>query len=96
MMVVMAPPALPKPKPLPFAGSRPPLSAVLGELPHTSGLGLSSSVLKLDLPANLDAHDLEIIIQVRQSGHAVVEGMLKKSAPGPGVVAKFSVELKRS
>jgi hypothetical protein len=66
---------------------------MFGDLSHASGM---SSVLKLDLPANLDGHDLEIIVQVRQSGHVVTEGMLKKSSPGVGASAKFSVELKRS
>lgn len=73
------------------------MPSMLGELAHAGGLGASASVLKLDLPSQLlDAHDLEIIIQVRQSGHVVTEGMLKKTVPAAGVASKFSVELKRS
>jgi len=97
MVVTLAPPALPKPRPLPVAGLRPAMPSMLGELAHAGGLGASASVLKLDLPSQLlDAHDLEIIIQVRQSGHVVTEGMLKKTVPAAGVASKFSVELKRS
>jgi signal recognition particle receptor subunit beta len=90
-MVNLAPPALPKPKALPLPSPKATVSPVLGDMGHLGGMS-ASSVLKLDLPANLDAHDLEIIVQVRQSGHVVTEGMIKKAA----TTTKFSVELKRS
>jgi len=90
-LVALAPPMAAKPRPV--AGLKVPLAPVLGDFTHPGGM---SSVLKLDLPANLDGHDLEIIVQVRQSGHVVTEGMLKKSSPSAGATSKFSVELKRS
>lgn len=96
MMVSLAPPALPKPKPMAVPGARPVMPAMFSDLAHANGMGASSSVLKLDLPVGLDAHDLEIIVQVRQSGHVLIEGMLKKTAPVVGTTSKFSVELKRS
>ncbi len=92
-LVTLAPPVAAKPRPLAVPGVKTPVTPMFGDLSHTSGM---SSVLKLDLPATLDGHDLEIIVQVRQSGHVVTEGMLKKSSPGVGASAKFSVELKRS
>lgn len=92
-LVTLAPPVAAKPRPLAVPGVKTPVAPMFGDLSHASGM---SSVLKLDLPANLDGHDLEIIVQVRQSGHVVTEGMLKKSSPGVGASAKFSVELKRS
>jgi len=94
-VVSLAPPSLPKPKAMPLASPKAALSPMLGDMAHVSGMS-ASSVLKLELSADLDAHDLEIIVQVRQSGHLVTEGMIKKSAPSPGSTSKFSVELKRS
>ena len=92
-LVTLAPPMAAKPRPLAVPGLKPPLAPVLGDMSHSGGM---HSVLKLDLPANLDGHDLTIIVQVRQSGHVVTEGMLKKSSPNTGATSKFSVELKRS
>jgi len=92
-LVTLAPPMAAKPRPLAVPGLKAPLAPVLGDMSHGGGM---PSVLKLDLPSSLDGHDLEIIVQVRQSGHVVTEGMLKKSSPGVGASAKFSVELKRS
>jgi len=92
-LVTLAPPMAAKPRPLAVPGLKAPLAPLLGDMSHGGGL---PSVLKLDLPANLDGHDLEIIVQVRQSGHVVTEGMLKKSSPSAGATSRFSVELKRS
>lgn len=89
-LVSLAPPAMPRAKALPLANPKPTLSPTL-----VGGMS-ASSVLKLDLPADMDGHDLEIIVQVRQSGHVVTEGMIKKSATPAGTTSKFSVELKRS
>ncbi len=92
-LVTLAPPMAAKPRPLAVPGLKPSLAPVRSDLSHGGG---TPSVLKLDLPVNLDGHDLEIIVQVRQSGHVVTEGMLKKNSPSAGAITKFSVELKRS
>ena len=90
MMVALAPPGLPKPRPLPMVGARPTMPAMLGDLARSG-----ASVLKLELPSGLDAQDLEILVQVRQGGRVLAEGTLKKPTPGAGLTSKYSVELKR-
>jgi len=92
-LVTLAPPMAAKPRPLAVPGLKAPLAPVFGDMSHGGGM---PSVLKLDLPTSLDGHDLEIIVQVRQGGHVLTEGMLKKSWPSAGGTSRFSVELKRS
>jgi len=53
------------------------------------------SVLYLDVPASMDGQDLEVVVQVRHQGQVVAEGLLHRPAPGPGTIARLSVELKR-
>ncbi len=92
-LVTLAPPVAAKPRPVAVPGLKVPVAPAIGDLSHS---GAMPSVLRLDLPSHLDGHDLEIIVQVRQGGHVVTEGMIKKSSPSPGATSKFSVELKRS
>ena len=91
MMVTLAPPALPKPRPLAAAAPRPNMSSMLGERPSAA----AASTLRLDLPAGLNPQELEITVQVRQAGQVVAEGHLTKAAPGVGGVSRLSLELKR-
>ena len=90
MMVTLAPPALPKPRPLPAAAPKPSLPSI-----HGGASVASASTLRLDLPAGLNPQDLEITVQVRQAGQVVAEGHLEKAAPSVGGISRLSLELKR-
>jgi signal recognition particle receptor subunit beta len=93
--ISLAAPAAPKLKPLAPAAPLTSVSSILGDLTHVSGMGSSTSVLKLELPANLESHELEILVQVLQHGRLVAEGQSKKTPPGAGVTAKLTIELKK-
>lgn len=89
MMVSLATPAAPKAKsPTPRAA----VSNLLGDLAAPS---VASTSLRIELPAGLDAGELEILVDVRQGGRTVGQGQLKRAAPGSGSLAKLTLELKR-
>ena len=90
MVVALTPP---RPKAM---GSAPKTSAaaLLGDLTH---LNLSAAgTLRIALPAELDGHDLEVFVEVRQQNRVIAQGEIHKSAPGKGAIAKLAVELKRN
>jgi len=93
MTVSLAPLSLPKPKSV--AAPKANASMMLGDLSQLN-LGGSGGALKITLPGNLEAGDLEVVVQVRQKDQIIAQGQIKKPAPGKGLVAKLSVELKRS
>jgi signal recognition particle receptor subunit beta len=93
MTVSLAPLSLPKPKSV--AAPKANASMMLGDLSQLN-LGGSGGALKITLPASLEAGDLEVVVQIRQKDQVIAQGQIKKPAPGKGLVAKLSVELKRS
>lgn len=89
MMVSLATPAAPKVKsPTPRAA----VSNLLGDLAAPSVL---SAPLRIELPAGLDAGELEVVVEVRQGGRTVGQGQLKRAMPGLGSIARLALELKR-
>ena len=92
MLVSLAAPAAPKIKsPTPRAA----VSALLGDLTHTSAMGLPV-VIKVELPTYLDGSEIEVVVQIRQGGMMVAQGQVKRVAPSSGAIAKLTLELKRS
>lgn len=71
------------------------ISTLLGELTLVGKMGLPST-LRLDLPDSVDGQELEVVVQVRAKGQVVAETSLKRPSPSKGIMAKLTVELKRS
>lgn len=92
-MVVALTPPLARPKAM---GLAPKTSAasLLGDLTHINLA--AAGTLRIALPAELDGHDLEVFVEVRQQNRVIAQGEIHKSAPGKGAIAKLSVELKRN
>lgn len=89
MMVSLAAPAAPKAKsPTPKAA----VSSLLGDLATPI---VAPASLKVELPAELDGGELEVVVEVRQNGRTVGQGQLRRPAPGAGVLSKLTLELKR-
>jgi len=84
-------PAAPKAKPLDHKDA---INSLLGELTMVGRSG-APSVLRLDLPAELDAQDIEVVVQLRAGGQVVSEGQLRRPVPSKGATAKLSLEIKR-
>lgn len=89
MMVSLATPAAPKAK---SPAPRTSIGNLLGDLATPP---MVSAPVKIELPAVLDAGEIEILVEVRQGGRTVGHGQLKRAAPGPGSLAKLTFELKR-
>nr|WP_306589748.1 hypothetical protein [Geothrix sp. 21YS21S-4] len=70
------------------------LSTFLGELTQAGRQG-ALSVLRLDLPPEVEGEDVEVLVEVRLKGRTVAEGRVQRSAPAKGATAKLNVELKR-
>jgi len=71
------------------------INSLLGELTQAGRFG-SPSVLRLEVPADLEGHEFEVVVQLRHQGQVLVEGQVTRPAPGKGSTAKLSVEMKRS
>jgi len=71
------------------------INSLLGELTQAGRFG-SPSVLRLEVPAELEGHEIEVVVQLRHRGQVLAEGQVSRPAPGKGSTAKLSVELKRS
>lgn len=85
-------------KPAPKTKSPDPKDAInslLGELTLVGRSG-APSVLRLEVPAELEGQELEVVVQLRAQGAVVAEGQLHRPAPAKGATAKLTVELKRS
>ncbi len=70
------------------------INSLLGELTMVGKLG-TPSVVRVDLPGDMDSDEVEVVVTVKQKGQVVGEGSLKRPAPSKGVAAKLSVELRR-
>lgn len=71
------------------------ISSLLGELTLVGKMGAPSTI-RLDLPESVEGQDLEVIVQVRSKGQLVTQSVLKRPAPSRGILAKLTIELKRS
>ena len=71
------------------------ISSLLGELTLVGKMGAPSTI-RLDLPASVEGEELEVIVQVRAKGQLVTQSVLKRPAPSKGILAKLTIELKRS
>jgi len=80
-----------KPKP---ADAKDAINSLMGELTQVGRSG-APSVLRLDVPAEVDGQEIEVVVQLRRQGQVLAEGQIRRSAPGKGSTAKLSVELKR-
>ncbi len=70
------------------------INSLLGELTLVGRLG-SPSVVRVDLPGDMDPGEVEVVVLVKQKGQVVGEGTVKRPAPSKGVAAKLSIELRR-
>jgi small GTP-binding protein len=70
------------------------IDSLLGELTHAGRSG-APSVLRLEVPAEVEGQDLEVVVQLRHHGRVLVEGQIQRQAPAKGTTARLSVELKR-
>ena len=70
------------------------INSLLGELTMVGKLG-NPSVVRVDLPGDMDSGEVEVVVTVKQKGQVIGEGSLKRSAPSKGVAAKVSLELRR-
>lgn len=70
------------------------INSLLGELTMVGKLG-TPSVVRVDLPGDMDPAEIEVVVVVKQKGQVIGEGSLKRPAPSKGVAAKLSVELRR-
>ena len=59
------------------------------------GPAAPSSNLSLVLPADLEALDLEVLVQVRQRDRLLLEGQLRRPAPSPGTSDPLTIHLQR-
>ena len=85
------------PPPKAGAGKSDPQAAInslLGELTQVGRLG-APSVVKVDLPEDCGAEDIEVVVQIRQGDQVLAEGRVKRPVPSKGIAAKLSLELKR-
>ena len=71
------------------------INSLMGELTQVGRSG-APSVLRLEVPAEMDGQEIEVVVQIRRQGQVLVEGQIHRPAPGKGSTAKLSVELKRS
>lgn len=71
------------------------ISSLLEELTQVGRQG-APSVLRIEVPADLEGHEIEVVVQLRHQGAVVAEGQIQRPAPAKGSTAKLSVELKRS
>ncbi len=70
------------------------INSLMGELTQAGRSG-APSVLRLEVPADVDGQELEVVVQLRHQGKVLVEGQLHRQAPAKGSTARLSVELKR-
>ncbi len=70
------------------------INSLLGELTMVGKLG-TPSVVRVDLPGDMDSGEVEVVVMVKQNGQILGEGSMKRPAPSKGVAAKVSVELRR-
>jgi small GTP-binding protein len=70
------------------------INSLMGELTQVGRSG-APSVLRLEVPADVDGQELEVVVQLRHQGKVLVEGQLHRHAPAKGTTARLSVELKR-
>ncbi len=82
----------PKPKSIDHKDA---INSLLGELTQAGRFG-SPSVLRLEVPAEADGQEFEVVVQLRRHGQVLAEGQISRPAPGKGSTVKLSVELKRS
>jgi signal recognition particle receptor subunit beta len=81
-----------KPKPVDHQGA---INSLMGELTQVGRAG-APSVLRLEIPQEVDGQEIEVVVQLRRQGQVLVEGKIQRPAPGKGITAKLSVEMKRS
>jgi small GTP-binding protein len=70
------------------------INSLMGELTQAGRSG-APSVLRLEVPSELDGQELEVVVQLRHQGRVLMEGQLQRHAPAKGTTARLSVELKR-
>jgi len=70
------------------------ISSLLDELTLVGRQG-APAVLRLEVPADLEGQEMEVVVQLRHKGAVVAEGQIHRPAPTRGSTAKLSVELKR-
>lgn len=70
------------------------ISSLLDELTQVGRQG-APSVLRIEVPADLDGQEVEVLVQLRHQGVVVAEGQIQRAAPAKGSTAKLTVELKR-
>ena len=70
------------------------IDSLLGELTQVGRSG-APSVLRLEVPADLEGQDIEVVVQVLHQGQVLAEGQIHRHPPVKGSTAKLSVEIRR-
>jgi signal recognition particle receptor subunit beta len=70
------------------------INSLMDELTQAGRSG-APSVLRLEVPSDVDGQELEVVVQLRHQGRVLVEGQIHRHAPAKGTTARLSVELKR-
>jgi len=69
------------------------ISNLLGDLNMVGKLG-APSVIRVELPGEAEG-EIEVIVQVKQSGELIGTGSLKRTVPAKGMPSKLTLEIKR-
>jgi small GTP-binding protein len=69
------------------------INSLLGDLTMVGKLG-APSVIRVELPAEAEG-EIEVVVQVKQSGELIGTSTLKRNVPNKGVPAKLTLEIKR-
>ena len=71
------------------------INSLLGELTQAGRSG-QPAVLRLEVPPDLEAREIEVVVQLRHQGRVIAEGVAHHTVPAKGSASKLSVEFKRS
>jgi hypothetical protein len=71
------------------------IESLLGELTQASRSG-QASMLRMEVPPEVEGHEIEVVVQLRRQGQVIAEGMSHHPLPGKGSTSKLTVEFKRS
>ncbi len=71
------------------------INSLLGELTLVGRAG-APSVLRLELPSDLEGAEVEVVVQLRAGGQTLAEGQIQRPVPVKGATGKLTVEIKRA
>jgi small GTP-binding protein len=54
------------------------------------------SIVRVELPMDLDGHQIEVVVQLRRQGRVIAEGLIDCPLPWKGSTSRLQVEIQRS